>query len=81
MILIRDFFLRLAKRRTVRILPPGNWQDESGPEVQPTVPARLKLADTESRAKRSDLADWVVSKDNPLTARVMTNRIWQHVFV
>ena len=72
--------VRLGKPRTVRILPRGNWQDESGPEVQPTVPARLKLADTESRAKRSDLADWVVSKDNPLTARVMVNRLWALCF-
>ena len=72
--------VRLGKPRTVRILPRGNWQDESGPEVQPTVPARLKLADTESRTKRSDLADWVVSKDNPLTARVMVNRLWALCF-
>ncbi len=72
--------VRLPKPRTVRILPRGNWQDESGPEVQPTVPARLKLADTESRTKRSDLADWVVSKDNPLTARVMVNRLWALCF-
>jgi len=72
--------VRLTKPRTVRILPRGNWQDESGPEVQPTVPARLKLADTESRTKRSDLADWVVSKDNPLTARVMVNRLWALCF-
>ena len=72
--------VRLAKPRTVRILPRGNWQDESGPEVQPTVPARLKFADAESRAKRSDLADWVVSKDNPLTARVMVNRLWALCF-
>lgn len=72
--------VRLAKPRTVRILPRGNWQDESGPEVQPTVPARLKFADAESRSKRSDLADWVVSKDNPLTARVMVNRLWALCF-
>ena len=72
--------VRLAKPRTVRILPRGNWQDDSGPEVQPTVPARLKLADTEGRAKRSDLAGWVVSKKNPLTARVMVNRLWALCF-
>ena len=29
--------VRLAKPRTVRILPRGNWQDESGPEVQPKI--------------------------------------------
>ncbi|GIT05502.1 MAG: hypothetical protein CM1200mP29_09130 [Verrucomicrobiota bacterium] len=40
---------------------------------QPTVPARLNLANLEGRSSRSDLADWVVSKKNPLTARVMVN--------
>ncbi|MFO0850584.1 MAG: PSD1 and planctomycete cytochrome C domain-containing protein [Gemmataceae bacterium] len=29
---------------------------------------------------RLELADWVVSKDNPLTARVMANRVWLHHF-
>ena len=29
---------------------------------------------------RRQLADWVASPDNPLTARVMVNRIWQHHF-
>src|SRR5262249_2477761 len=30
--------------------------------------------------RRKVLADWIASKDNPLTARVMANRIWQHHF-
>ena len=72
--------VRLAKPRTVRILPRGNWQDDSGPVVQPTVPARLNLANLEGRSSRSDLADWVVSKKNPLTARVMVNRLWALCF-
>jgi len=28
---------------------------------------------------RMELADWIASKDNPLTARVMVNRIWQDI--
>jgi hypothetical protein len=30
--------------------------------------------------RRAALANWIGSKDNPLTARVMVNRIWQYHF-
>ena len=41
----------------------------------PTVPE-----DTKSSGKRRVFAEWVASVENPLTARVMVNRIWQHHF-
>jgi hypothetical protein len=36
--------------------------------------------DASGHARRARFAEWVVDSDNPLTARVMANRIWQHVF-
>jgi hypothetical protein len=63
--------------RTVRILPRGNWLDDSGEMVQPAVPAFLTQLDfKDRRATRLDLAKWLVSSDNPLTARVFVNRLW-----
>ncbi|WP_395739699.1 PSD1 and planctomycete cytochrome C domain-containing protein [Prosthecobacter sp.] len=32
------------------------------------------------KSGRLELAHWVVSRDNPLTARVMANRVWRHLF-
>jgi hypothetical protein len=36
--------------------------------------------DASGRARRAEFAEWLVDKKNPLTARVMANRFWQHVF-
>ncbi|HEY2841636.1 MAG TPA: PSD1 and planctomycete cytochrome C domain-containing protein [Pirellulales bacterium] len=45
---------------------------------KPTIPARP--ADAKSSGRRRALADWIASPTNPLTARVMANRLWQHHF-
>lgn len=64
-----------------RILGRGNWMDESGEIVQPAVPAFLGKLDTGgARATRLDLANWLVSPENPLTARVTVNRLWRQFF-
>jgi hypothetical protein len=64
--------------REVRILPRGNWLDRSGEVVQPHVPRCFKQLDTgDRRPTRLDLAKWTVSRDNPLTARVIVNRLWK----
>jgi hypothetical protein len=64
-----------------RILPRGNWMDESGAVVDPAIPAFLGALDTGGRrATRLDLANWLVSKGNPLTARVYVNRVWRQFF-
>jgi hypothetical protein len=64
--------------REIRILPRGNWLDNSGDVVQPHAPHFMKQIDTgDRRANRLDLASWAVSRDNPLTARVVVNRLWK----
>lgn len=63
-----------------RILPRGNFLDESGEVVQPAIPAFLGKLDVRQRATRLDLSNWLVSKDNPLTARVFANRMWRLLF-
>ena len=63
---------------TVRILPRGNWLDESGPVTSPAVPEFLGKLETGSRrGNRLDLAKWMVMQDNPLTARTFVNRLWK----
>ena len=70
-----------GNKRMVRILPRGNWLDESGEVVDPAIPEFLGKLELENRkANRLDLAKWVVSKDNPLPARAFTNRIWKIFF-
>jgi hypothetical protein len=67
--------------RTIRLLPRGNWQDDSGEVMTPNVPAFLPPLDVkERRATRLDLAEWIVSRDNPLTARVLVNRLWKVMY-
>jgi Protein of unknown function (DUF1553)/Protein of unknown function (DUF1549)/Planctomycete cytochrome C len=69
-----------AAPRTIRVLPRGNWLDETGEVVQPAIPEFLGTLGKAERATRMDLAKWMVSPDNPLTARVFVNRLWKIAF-
>ena len=73
---------RVAKEpRVVRILARGNWMDESGEIVEPQAPHFLRpIPPGGKRLTRLDLANWLVSRDNPLTARVFVNRLWDLYF-
>ncbi len=68
-------------RRTVRILPRGNWMDETGEVVKAALPAYLPRPEFGAREPtRLDLAQWLVSRENPLTARTVVNRLWRQFF-
>ncbi|MCO6453862.1 MAG: PSD1 domain-containing protein [Pirellulaceae bacterium] len=82
---------RAVAPRTIRILPRGNWMDDSGEIVPPAFPSALQLSASsassasstsspEQRLNRADLARWLTSPDNPLTARVLANRVWKLFF-
>ncbi|MCB0188871.1 MAG: DUF1553 domain-containing protein, partial [Caldilineaceae bacterium] len=71
--------------RTIRILPRGNWLDDSGAVVEPAVPAFLPPLPSggQARSSRLDLANWLTSQPDGvglLTARVFANRWWYLCF-
>jgi hypothetical protein len=69
------------KPRPVRVLPRGDWHDESGELVSPNVPAVLPPLEVEGKpATRLDLAHWLLAEENPLVARVFVNRLWKLMF-
>lgn len=53
---------------------PSDLVSPSTPSVLPSLPSGT------ATPNRLDLAKWLVSKDNPLTARVIVNRVWQQFF-
>jgi hypothetical protein len=69
--------------RTFRLLPRGNWLDDTGPVVEPALPAFLGTLKITGRPNRLDLANWLTdAKDGAglLVARVFVNRLWYLFF-
>jgi hypothetical protein len=65
---------------TTHVLRRGEYTQPLD-EVAPGVPAVLERSVTaRSFNNRADLAAWIASPANPLTARVAVNRLWQHHF-
>jgi hypothetical protein len=74
---VADTFL--LRRGNPRV--PGEKVEPGFPRVlgfpEPALP---KAGPGRSSGRRTVLADWIASPANPLTARVMANRLWQHHF-
>ena len=76
-----------TQARETFVLIRGNANAESD-KVEPGFPSVLSPPEPEiapsphgnSSGRRTALANWIASPENPLTARVMANRLWQHHF-
>lgn len=66
------------KQRETHFLNKGNFLDP-GPTVQPALLTSFNPPPQEA-ATRVAVAKWLTSRDNPLTARVMANRLWAQLF-
>lgn len=72
----------LAQPREAFVMMRGEYT-KPGDKVEPTTPGFLppmSRKPEDGRARRLDLARWLVSPGNPLTARVQVNRLWQQFF-
>jgi hypothetical protein len=65
--------------RTTYVMLGGDFT-RHGATVSPGVPATLHPLPVVDKPNRLDLARWLVSPENPLTARVTVNRLWQNYF-
>jgi hypothetical protein len=70
--------LREGPPRTTHVHIRGNFQDK-GEQVRPGLPSVFPPAPG-GPLDRLALARWLVSPDNPLTARVAVNRLWEEIF-
>ena len=65
--------------RSTNILGRGDYRNR-GERVSPNVPAILPPLPKDAPRNRLGLAQWLVSPENPLTARVAVNHFWQMYF-
>ena len=67
------------QRRVTKVQLRGNWQS-LGDEVSEATPAVFNPLPANEPKNRLTMAKWLVSRDNPLTARVTVNRLWESIF-
>jgi len=69
----------VPERRPTHIRVRGDFR-QLGEQVFPAIPATLGALPSDAPANRLALARWLVGPDNPLTARVVVNRLWAMCF-
>ncbi|WP_236974282.1 DUF1553 domain-containing protein [Membranihabitans maritimus] len=69
----------LETPRPTYILERGNY-DQHGKKVEPGVPNAIFPYDEDLPKNRLGLTKWLFDPDNPITARVYVNRLWQMLF-
>ena len=69
----------MPQPRATHVLTRGQY-DHPAERVSPGVPAIFPALATDAPPHRLALANWLVSADHPLTARVAVNRFWQRLF-
>ncbi len=67
------------QQRETRIQLRGNYL-ATDKVVSPATPSAFPSPPRDAPLNRLTLARWLVSRDNPLTARVMVNRLWEKIF-
>ncbi|MFT4555019.1 MAG: hypothetical protein ACI92S_000348 [Planctomycetaceae bacterium] len=68
-----------GKRRETRLHQRGNFLDPGG-VVQPAVLTLFGSLSDDGPTSRLDVARWITQDENPLTSRVMVNRVWARLF-
>jgi hypothetical protein len=68
-----------GKRRETRLHQRGNFLDP-GDKVEPAVLGLFGTPGDDAPPNRLAVARWIVQPENPLTARVMVNRVWARLF-
>jgi Protein of unknown function (DUF1553)/Protein of unknown function (DUF1549)/Planctomycete cytochrome C len=71
--------LPVKEQRVTRVQLRGNWQALDA-TVTPGTPAGLHPLPPGAKPDRMTMARWLVARDNPLTARVIMNRLWESFF-
>ncbi len=66
-------------KRTTQVFDRGSWLTKTD-TVEPATPQSLNAWNDGWSKDRLGLSQWIVSKENPLTARTLVNRVWHQIY-